>query len=146
MSSSPLVSVVMSVFNGEQFLAEAVESILSQSFRDFEFIVIDDGSTDNSATILESYLKKDSRLRVFHQENMGLVESLNRGCGLAQGRYIARMDADDISLRDRLIWQGEFLVKKHEGGGVGGGVGVIDATGRCLGSGTPPLQDRRVQT
>jgi hypothetical protein len=136
----------MSVFNGEPFLVEAIESILNQSFRDFEFIVVDDGSTDNSGTILDSYLRKDSRLRVFHQENKGLIESLNRGCGLAQGRYIARMDADDISLRDRLMWQVEFMEKHHEVGVVGGAVEFIDATGKSIGTDTPPIEDRAIKS
>src|ERR1017187_8745096 len=84
---APMVSVVMSVFNGEQFLAEAVESILDQSFSDFEFIVINDGSTDRSGAMLDTFQEKDSRLRVYHQENRGLVESLNRGCSIARGKY-----------------------------------------------------------
>jgi glycosyltransferase involved in cell wall biosynthesis len=130
MSSSPLVSVVMSVFNGEQFLAEAVDSILNQSFRDFEFIVINDGSTDSSGAILDSYQKKDSRLRVYQQENRGLVESLNRGCSLAQGQYVARMDADDISLRDRLSWQVSWMGKHPEVGVVGGAVQIIGTKGK----------------
>src|ERR1700735_3442488 len=101
----PAVSVVMRVFNGEQYLAEAVESILGQSFDDFEFIVINDGSTDHSAAILESYMNKDTRLRVYHQDNKGIVEALNLGCAIARGKYIARTDADDIAIGDRLMRQ-----------------------------------------
>ena len=92
-----MVSVVMSVFNGERFLREAVESVLEQTFREFEFIVVDDGSTDQSASILDSYRKSDARVRVYHQENKGLIESLNRGCSLAQGKYIARMKKANAS-------------------------------------------------
>jgi len=88
----PLTSVVMSVFNGERFLREAIESILSQTFRDFEFIIINDGSTDGTASILDSYATSDTRVCVYHQENKGLVESLNCGCGLARGLYIARIE------------------------------------------------------
>jgi glycosyltransferase involved in cell wall biosynthesis len=146
MPGSPLVSVVMSVFNGERFLAEAVESILSQSFSDFEFIAINDGSTDNSGTILDSYQKKDSRLRVFHQENRGLVDSLNRGCGLTQGRYIARMDADDISLRDRLSWQVSFMEKHPEVSVVGGAVQFISASGRTLEISRQPIGDQEIKS
>ena len=130
--SSPIVSVVMSVLNGERFLREAVESILDQSLREFEFIIINDGSTDFSGSILDSYQHKDPRLRVVHQENMGLVESLNRGCGLARGKYIARMDADDIAIQDRLRWQADFMETHPEVGVVGGAVEVIDTTGRSL--------------
>ena len=129
---SPLVSVVMSVFNGERFLAEAVESILDQSFRDFEFIVIDDGSTDGSARILEGYARRDPRVQVCQQDNQGLVCSLNRGCGLARGKYIARMDADDISVRDRLLWQVDFM-EQHPGVAVvGGAIERINSSGDGL--------------
>ena len=99
----------MSVYNGEKYLKEAVESILNQTFRDFEFIIIDDGSTDGTSEIIARYEKADDRIRVYHQENRGLVASLNRGCQLAKGEYIARMDADDISLPERLEKQVEFL-------------------------------------
>jgi glycosyltransferase involved in cell wall biosynthesis len=129
----PVVSVVMSVFNGERFLREAVESILRQSFRDFEFIIIDDGSTDKSGSVLDSYQRSDARVRVLHQENRGLIDSLNRGCGLAQGTYIARMDADDIALDDRLMWQVERMEKNRALGLLGGAAEWIDATGKSLG-------------
>ena len=129
---TPIVSVVMSVYNGERFLREAVESILDQSFREFEFIIIDDGSDDRSASILDSYQKNDPRVRVFHQENRGLVESLNLGCRLARGTYIARMDADDISFRNRLMCQVDFMEKHPEVGVVGGAIEIINATGNSL--------------
>jgi hypothetical protein len=142
----PKVSVVMSVFNGERFLAEAVESILNQSFRDFEFIAINDGSTDGSGAILESYQKKDSRLRVHHQPNKGLVESLNLGCSLAQGQYIARMDADDIAIRDRLQWQIDFMEIHPEIGLLGGGVEYIDVNGRVFDSYKHPVDDQAIRS
>ena len=134
-----MVSVVMSVFNGERFLREAVESILNQSFREFEFVIIDDGSTDGTASMLHSYARSDPGVRVYHQENRGLIESLNRGCGLARGKYLARMDADDIALKDRLMQQVEFM-EKHAGVGVlGGAVEQVDATGRRLRTAHLPL-------
>ncbi len=102
----------MSVFNGERFLREAMESILNQSFGNFELIVIDDGSTDGSAEILNSFAGQDSRVQVHRQANRGLVEALNRGFGLSRGKYIARMDADDIAVRDRLLRQSSFLERK----------------------------------
>ena len=98
----PKASVVMSVYNGEPFLRQAVASILHQTFTDFEFIVVDDGSTDGTAEILSSYARADSRLCVVTQENRGLIKSLNRATGMARGEYIARMDADDISMPKRL--------------------------------------------
>ncbi|ADV47239.1 glycosyltransferase [Nitratifractor salsuginis] len=98
---SPLVTVLMPVYNGEKYLKQAIESILNQTFSDFEFIIVDDGSTDGSAKIVTSY--NDPRIRyVRNKKNMGIVYSLNLGTDLARGKYIARMDADDISLPERL--------------------------------------------
>ena len=142
--SVPSVSVVMSAYNGECFLREAVESILDQSFRDFEFIVINDGSTDGSAAMLDSYQRNDPRVRVYHQENSGLVESLNRGCKLARGKYIARMDADDIALRNRLMYQVEFMEKHPEVGVVGGAIEVINASGKSLQPDRHPCEDHEI--
>ncbi len=144
--NEPLVSVVMSVFNGEAYLREAVESILSQTLSDFEFIIINDGSTDGAASILESYAQSDRRVRVYHQENRGLIASLNRGCALAQRKYIARMDGDDISLGDRLMRQMEFLEKHAEVGLLGGAMEYIDSTGKTLATRHYPIQDRDVRS
>ncbi len=110
MQNSPLVSVVMSVFNTEKYLAEAIESILNQTYLHFEFIIIDDGSTDSSLEIIQEYAKKDGRIRVIvNSENLGLPRSLNKGIDMAQGVYIARMDPDDISLSDRFEKQINYL-------------------------------------
>ena len=105
---SPAISVVMSVYNSATYLKDAIESILDQTFEDFEFIIIDDGSTDNSVDIIKSY--KDRRI-VFLQnyKNIGLAKSLNKGISIARGKYIARMDADDISVQDRLKVQIDFI-------------------------------------
>jgi len=143
--TSPIVSVVMSVFNGERFLREAVESILAQSLRDFEFIIIDDGSTDRSASMLDYYQNSDVRLKVHHREHGGLIESLNRGCALAQGKYIARMDADDVAIKDRLAWQIEFMDAHPEVGVVGGAVEWIDSAGKSLGIFGYPCEDRQIK-
>lgn len=137
--TNPVISVVMSVFNGERFLSEAMSSILDQSFTRFEFIVINDGSTDRSDEILESYRSKDSRIQIVHQANCGLVDSLNRGCDLARGEYIARMDADDVAMRDRLMSQIRFMEMHPEVGVVGGDVEFIDANGRLLNIPKSPL-------
>jgi glycosyltransferase involved in cell wall biosynthesis len=142
----PAVSVVMSVFNGEQYLAEAVESILGQSFDDFEFIVINDGSTDHSAAILESYMNKDTRLRVYHQDNKGIVEALNLGCAIARGKYIARTDADDIAIGDRLMRQVDYMNKNPEIGVLGGAVEIIDPTGRALETHVNPMDDKDIKS
>ena len=136
----------MTVFNGERFLREAVESILSQSFRDFEFIIIDDGSTDSSATILELYRDQDPRVRLYHQENRGIVESLNRGCGLARGKYIARMDADDVSAPARFGRQLAFLDENPRVGLVGCGIyDNVDASGAVLHTSYLPQDNATIQ-
>ncbi len=111
MSQLDLISVVMPVFNGERYLKDAVESILNQSYAHFEFIIINDGSTDSTSAILSQY--KDDRLKLVHfEENRGLIEALNHGFKLAQGNYIARMDADDVALPNRLHEQ-VYAMKQH---------------------------------
>jgi glycosyltransferase involved in cell wall biosynthesis len=116
---SPAISVVMSVYNGEAFLAESVESILNQTFCNFEFIIIDDGSTDKTTEILSHYSKRDPRVRIFPQQNTGRAESLNRGIQLARADLIARMDADDVSLPHRFEEQVKFLSVHPEVGLLG---------------------------
>lgn len=107
-SQRPRVTVLMPVYNGERYLSEAVESILAQSFTDFEFLIIDDGSSDGTAALLDTY--HDSRIRrVENEKNLGLIATLNRGLDLSCGEYIARMDCDDISLPRRLEKQVAFL-------------------------------------
>jgi glycosyltransferase involved in cell wall biosynthesis len=133
MTSMPTVSVVMPVFNGAEFLDEAVFSILDQTFRDFEFIIIDDGSTDETASILQKYAEVDRRVKVFPQTNEGMIPALNRGCRLARGQYIARMDADDISLPHRLERQVEFLEGHPDIGIVGTWASRIDENGSIIG-------------
>lgn len=115
----PIISVVMSVYNGEQFLAWAIESILSQTFRDFEFIIVNDGSTDGSLAILNEYAQRDCRIRLISRENRGLTVSLNEGIADARGEWIARMDADDISLPDRFHKQMAWI--QHTGADICGG-------------------------
>lgn len=144
--ATPTVSVVMSVFNGERFLREAVGSILNQSFSDFEFIIVDDGSTDESGRLLKSYQNEDARVKVCHREHAGLIESLNYGCGIAQGKYIARMDADDIAGKDRLKMQVDFLDAHPEIGVVGGAVEWIDPTGKSLGVRSYPSGDSEIRS
>ena len=109
----PKISVVMPVYNGEKYLREAMDSILAQTYTDFEFIIIDDGSKDTSAEIVRSY--NDPRIRfVQNEHNMGVAATLNRGLDLAHGEYIARMDADDISLPQRFEKQITFMDQHPE--------------------------------
>jgi glycosyltransferase involved in cell wall biosynthesis len=118
----------MPIYNGERFLQESIESILRQTYNDFEFIIINDGSRDGSAQIIESYL--DSRIRYTeNSENIGVTRSLNRGLAMAVGEYVARMDADDISLPNRLESQVRFLDSHPEVGVLGTGVRLIDEFG-----------------
>ncbi|NNF21243.1 MAG: glycosyltransferase family 2 protein [Saprospiraceae bacterium] len=107
---NPLVSVLLPVFNGSHTLGSAIQSILNQSFQDFELVIIDDGSTDNCAQIVNGY--SDKRIRYFQREHEGLAASLNFGISKCRGKYIARMDADDISHIDRLTRQVQFLETK----------------------------------
>lgn len=114
----PLVSVVMSVYNGEKYLEEAINSILNQTFKDFEFIIINDCSTDRTSEILQSY--NDVRIKIINNENnVGLTKSLNKGLKIARGQYVARMDADDISMPERLEKQVSFMVSCSEIGVLG---------------------------
>jgi hypothetical protein len=142
---APLVSVVLPIHNGERFLQEAVESILVQDCPDFELVIVDDGSTDKTVPLLMSYQKRDTRIRVYCQPNRGLVESLNRGCGIARGKYIARMDADDIAVKERLRWQLEFMESHPAIAVVGGAVQTISASGLELAVEVYPLADRDIK-
>jgi len=126
------VSVVMSVFNGEKYLKQAIESILNQSFGDFEFIIVNDGSTDKSLEILKQYQKRDKRIKIITQENIGLPKSLSKAIAVSKGSYIARQDADDISEPDRLKILAEFLDNHPEVGLVGSLVTQIDKDGHEL--------------
>ena len=140
------MSVVMVVCNVERFLAEAIESILGQTFRDFEFIIIDFGSTDNCKPIISSYAAEDSRVKFQIIPRCGLAEARNAGSFLAKGRYIAIMDADDVSVPDRLLWETDFMEKHPEVGVLGGAVEWIDATGRALVIWDNPVGDREIKS
>lgn len=118
------ISVIMSVYNDEVYVREAIDSILSQTFQEFEFIIVDDGSSDNSAKVIKSY--DDDRIIFIEQENNGLTKSLNKTIKVARGRYIARMDSDDVSVKERLQKQFEFLESHKEYALVGTNVLKID--------------------
>lgn len=108
----PKISVVMAIYNSERYLSDAIKSILSQTFSDFEFIIVNDGSTDNSLKIIESF--SDPRIKIINQENQGLAKSLNNGLRQARGEFIARMDADDISFPERFEKQIKFFENNPE--------------------------------
>jgi len=123
------VSVIMSVFNYDEYLKEAIDSVLNQTFIDFEFIIIDDGSTDKTSKIIKSY--KDRRIKVIQNiENIGIAKSINKGLEIAKGEYIARMDADDICLPIRLQVQVAYLDCHPEVGLCCSNMSIIDKSGR----------------
>jgi hypothetical protein len=127
----PLVSVVMPVFDGETYLAQAIESVLGQTFQDFELIAVDDGSHDGSSAIVERFSREDPRVRLISNEkNLGISATLNHGWRAARAPLIARLDADDISLPDRLARQVAFLDAHPSVAVVGGALVTMDATGR----------------
>lgn len=129
---APRMSVVLPVYNGASFLASAVQSILAQTFADLELLVIDDGSTDASGTIAASF--GDPRVRVLRNDrNEGIVASLNRGLAEARGAYVCRMDADDVSLPERLERQAAALDAEPALALLGTGTVLIDSAGREIG-------------
>jgi len=139
------ISVVMAVYNGTRFLREAIESVLGQNFSDFEFIIVDDGSTDETPEILASYA--DPRIRVLrNHENLGLAASLNRGIERARGEYLARMDADDISRAQRFARQVGFLEQHPEVILLGTAYEEVDEQGRVVRYGDLPLANNELQT
>jgi glycosyltransferase involved in cell wall biosynthesis len=143
----PLVSVVMVIRNIERFLPEAIESILSQSFRDFEFIIVDFGSTDKSKDIAACYAAKDSRIKLSEIPQCSYVEAKIAACSLPKGRYIAIQDADDVSLPDRLKAEVDFMEKHPEVGLLGGAVQWIDSQGKFLTTADDyPTVDHEIRT
>ncbi|NTU41941.1 MAG: glycosyltransferase [Nitrospirales bacterium] len=138
----PKVSVIMPVFNGEQYLREAVETILSQTFRDLELIIIDDGSTDSSAQIISECEAHDPRIMpITNASNEGIISSLNNAIKKAGGKYIARMDCDDRSLPERLERQVSFLDEHMSVGLLGTGAHIIDEGGMRQGLVLWPASD-----
>ncbi len=128
--TTPRISVAMSVYNNAPYLPHAIDSILAQTFDDFEFLIVDDGSTDGSGAIIDRFAATDSRIIVFHQENAGLIASLNRLIEGARAPLIARMDGDDIALPERFARQVAFLDANPTIGVLGTGCTVIEEDGR----------------
>ena len=110
--STPKISVVIPVHNGAAYLREALESIITQTFQDFELLIMDDGSTDSTSKIIKDFAEKDHRIKIFHQQNSGVVKSLNTLIAHSKTSFIARMDADDIAYPKRLKAQYEYM-KNH---------------------------------
>ncbi|MBR6422529.1 glycosyltransferase [bacterium] len=134
MADTPLLSVLMPVFNSERFIAEAIESILNQTFKDFEFLILDDASTDKSFEIINDFENKDSHIKVFQNEkNLGVVESRNKLINLSQGKYITWLDSDDIALKTRFEEEIKFLENHPEIGLVGANTIIIDENSEKIG-------------
>lgn len=128
----PTVSVIMPVYNGAEFLAESIESILNQTFTDLEFIIINDGSTDNTEEIICTYT--DPRIRyIRNEQNLQLIRTLNKGLNLARGKYMARMDADDIAQTDRLEKQVAFMEQNQD-------IGICGSWFESFGSSNNPVR------
>jgi glycosyltransferase involved in cell wall biosynthesis len=137
---TPELTVLMPVYNGERYLKEAVESILGQTFSDFEFLIVDDGSQDGTSAIVRAY--GDERIRLVENgRNLGLIRTLNAGLQLARGRYVARMDADDVSLPQRLELQWRYLQRNPHVSVVGTQYRMIDENGLVLSTRKPESRD-----
>lgn len=147
MPTSPLISVVMSVYNNEEFLSQAIKSIVSQSYSNFEFIIVNDGSTDSSKNIIIEWQKIDCRIIfIDRKNNKGLPYSLNESIAIAKGKYVARMDSDDVAVIERFERQVDFLERKPEVDIVGGQVTYIDLKGSELKSSKQPLSFEKIKS
>jgi glycosyltransferase involved in cell wall biosynthesis len=135
----------MPAYNAAAYVDEAVTSILGQTFRDFELIIINDGSVDATASILKRYDEADSRVRIYHQENQGMIAALNRGCRLSRGQYIARMDADDISFPRRIEKQLEYIERHPQIGILGTWIQNMDENGLLKGTWCPPTSSKMLK-
>lgn len=128
--ASQLVSILMSVYNADKYLAECIQSILSQTYRHFEFLIFDDGSSDTSRDIIAFYARKDGRIvPIYSDENFGYVVCLNKGIGMTKGDFIARMDADDIALPERIENELNFLLQNSDVAIVGSSCIIVDQLG-----------------
>jgi glycosyltransferase involved in cell wall biosynthesis len=136
---SPAVTVLMPVFDARDYLAESLESVLGQSFGDFELLVVDDGCTDGSSAILDAHARRDRRIRILRQPNRGVVASLRRGIAEARAPFIARMDADDVALPDRLALQHRAMTARPELAVLGSAIRVTDAARQ-------PIKDHLFET
>ncbi|MGP1273027.1 MAG: glycosyltransferase family 2 protein [Phycisphaerales bacterium] len=141
----PTITVLFPVYNAERFVDDAIRSILEQTFSDFEMLIIDDGSTDRSPELIERHAARDGRIRFFTRENRGLVATLNQMIELAESPLLARMDADDIAVRDRFALQVRHLGPRPELVCLGGGVELIRHDGKPLISPAPIVGNDRVQ-
>lgn len=132
MNKKQIVSVLMPVYNAERYVAEAVESILTQTFEDFEFIIIDDGSTDGSLAIIEAYARRDGRIRLISRENRGIIATRNELLSKCIGKYCAWLDNDDVALPERLSRQVEYMEENPHCVVVGSRILLTDKDGDSI--------------
>jgi glycosyltransferase involved in cell wall biosynthesis len=123
----------MCVYNDERFVGHAIQSVLAQSFQEFELVIINDGSTDGTQAVLDEYARRDSRIRVYRQENAGTTAAANFGLSVVCGKFVARLDSDDLSYPHRLQLEAEFLERNPSVALVGGGSHIIDVDGAVIG-------------
>jgi glycosyltransferase involved in cell wall biosynthesis len=142
--TSPAISCLIPVFNAERFLPAAMDSVLGQTFADFEVVVVDDGSTDRSAEIIADYARRDPRVKLFSKPNGGIVSALNFGLQHCRGDHVARMDADDIALPDRFAVQMATFAQHPDAVAVGGLIQSIDENGNPISA--PGSPSRVTQT
>ena len=146
MKGLPLISVVMPVFNSEQYLNKSIKSVLEQTYDNFEFLIINDGSTDNSNSIIKKYQSQDKRITILAQENKGITKSLNNGIKHSKGRFIARMDADDICHPDRFKMQLKWFQNNKDIDVLGSQVEFIEKNGNIIKpSNQLPLDDLSIK-
>lgn len=144
-SAAPTISVALTVYNSDRYLSRCLDSILNQTFADFEFLIIDDGSTDQSLRILRDYATQDPRIRLTHQANLGIPKTRNALLQQATGDFVAVMDADDVALPDRFAQQVDFLRSYPDVVCVGSAVDWIDESDRYLGHCPMPEQNEEIQ-
>ena len=141
----PAVSVLMPVYNAERFVGETVQSILDQTFGDFEFNIVNDGSTDGTLDVLESYARQDDRIRLVSRENRGYIASVNEVLDMARAPLLARIDGDDTAMPERFEKQVAFLEANPDVVAVGSAATIIDEDGEVMGAFDVPLTHEQIE-
>jgi glycosyltransferase involved in cell wall biosynthesis len=140
------ISVLMSAYNSDKYIDKTINSILTQSYKNFEFIIVDDGSTDNTLDILKKYSKQDKKIKlIINNKNLGLTKSLNKALKLSKSKYIARIDADDLSLENRLQKQFDYLEENKDIAACGTQGIYIDENNKELGKKLLPTSYKNIK-
>jgi len=145
-NKKPLVSVIMAAYNTEKYIAEAIESVLSQTYSNWELVIADDASTDTTADIVDRYARQDGRIKMIRlDKNSGQAIARNKAIEKSMGKYLAILDADDVSLPDRLLKQVEFLESNTDISLVGSSAELIDEAGKAIGTKRKPLSNKEIR-